>query len=126
MKSKKEENSNTLYLPLKACWYNAIRFGSKMEEYREITPYWMKRIFKCKCICNYEVINLWWCKSYCPLGRPLTPLPLRYVRFSYGYTRTTMTYAIDSIRIGRGRPEWGAPDHDVIIISLKVQCHGCK
>lgn len=41
------------------------------------------------------------------------------VRFSYGYTKRTMTYRIKKISIGRGRPKWGAPvGKDVFIIKL--------
>lgn len=34
----------TLTLPLKAEYFDAIRDGSKPEEYRKVTPYWRKRI----------------------------------------------------------------------------------
>lgn len=33
-----------LHLPLKAEYFNAIRYGWKVEEYRKITPYWTQRI----------------------------------------------------------------------------------
>lgn len=33
-----------LTLPLKAEYFNAIRDGSKPEEYRLVTPYWRKRL----------------------------------------------------------------------------------
>ena len=42
-----------------------------------------------------------------------------YVCFHRGYTSTTMTFAIESIDTGRGKPEWGAPaDRGVFIIKL--------
>lgn len=34
----------TLTLPLKAEYFDAIRDGSKVEEYRLVTPYWSKRL----------------------------------------------------------------------------------
>lgn len=34
-----------LYLPLKQEWYRMIEEFVKNEEYREITPYWIKRLF---------------------------------------------------------------------------------
>lgn len=40
------------------------------------------------------------------------------VKFSYGYTHRTMTFEIESIAIGKGNPEWGAPDKKVFIIKL--------
>ncbi len=41
-----------------------------------------------------------------------------HVCFRYGYTKRTMLFKLDSITIGKGRPEWGAPDHNVFILKL--------
>lgn len=41
-----------------------------------------------------------------------------HAKFSYGYTKRTMTFEIESITIGKGNPEWGAPTEDVFIIKL--------
>lgn len=80
----------TLHLPLKAKWYYLQESGEKTEEYREITPYWRSRL------CN---------RSY------------THVCFRLGYTEHSFTRNVDSITIGRGRTEWGAPaDRDVFII----------
>ena len=43
-----------LDLPLKKEWYEMIESGIKTEEYREIKPYWIKRL------CN-NVDKLWQC-----------------------------------------------------------------
>lgn len=37
-----------LYLTLKKQWFDLISSGVKNEEYREIKPYWIKRLTKCK------------------------------------------------------------------------------
>jgi hypothetical protein len=34
-----------LVLPLKAEYFNAIKAGTKTEEYRLCTPYWQKRLY---------------------------------------------------------------------------------
>lgn len=99
----------TLHLPLKKEWYEMIERGEKLEEYREIKPYWYKRfigidrsLFSFRY--GYQESNV---KGF------------TYVKFSYGYTRRTMTFEIESITIGKGRPEWGAPmDEEVFIIKL--------
>lgn len=78
-----------LHLPLKAKWYEMIESGVKTEDYREIKPYWTKRI---------GIMDA--------------------VKFSYGYTKRTMMFECRSITIGRGKPEWGAPAEDVFIIKL--------
>lgn len=80
-----------LYLPLKKEWYEMIESGVKTEEYREIKPYWTKRL----------------------VGHNFT-----HVQFSYGYTKRTMTYKLERITFGKGNPEWGAPTEEVFKIKL--------
>ena len=89
-----------LHLPLKAKWYEMIESGVKTEEYREIKTYWAKRLT----CCNR--------KGYIMFTN------YTHVKFSYGYTKRTMTFKIKSITIGEGNPEWGAPNEDVFIIKL--------
>ncbi len=36
--------STVLHLPLEAEYFDAIRDGSKVEEYRLVTPYWSRRL----------------------------------------------------------------------------------
>lgn len=81
----------TLCLPLKKEWYEMIESGVKTEEYREGKMYWCKRL----------------------VGKNFT-----HVKFSYGYTKRTMTFECKGIAIGKGNIEWGAPDTDVFIIKL--------
>lgn len=84
--------NNTLFLPLKAKWYDMIESGIKTEEYREFKEYWFKRLAN---------------KKY------------KYVRFSYGYTRRTMTFKCNDIVWGAGNSEWGAkPGKAYFIIKL--------
>ena len=96
----------TLHLPLKAKWYEMIESGVKTEEYREIKPYWCKRIVGESTISVSGVLM----EKYEYL--------FTHVKFSFGYTKRTMTFEIDSITIGKGNPEWGAPAEDVFIIKL--------
>lgn len=97
-----------LHLPLKAKWYKMIESGVKTEEYREIKPYWCKRftgmdkpLFSFRY--NYQQSNV---KGY------------THVKFSYGYTKRIMTFEIQSITIGKGKTEWGAPAEEVFKIKL--------
>lgn len=97
-----------LYLPLKAQWYEMISNGIKTEEYREVKPYWTRRfigmnqpLFSFRN--GYQQANV---KGY------------THVKFSYGYTKRTMTFEIKEITIGKGKTEWGAPKEDVFIIKL--------
>lgn len=119
----------TLHLPLKSQWYSMIHIGVKKEEYREIKPYWITRMFEYSdgSTIPSDVANIW--ANYpnilsFRLGQGLVRFKqYTNVCFSYGYTKRTMTYAIESIRIGLGNPAWGAPAKDVIIIKLnnKIQ-----
>lgn len=92
----------TLYLPLKAKWYDMIESGEKKEEYRDLSTYWCKRLID---------------------GSPNETLSIvlkhyDVVCFRYGYTKRTMSFKVESICIGKGKPEWGAPDNDVFIIKF--------
>ena len=103
-----------LHLPLKAKWYEMQESGEKTEEYRELTEYWRKRLI------DHETLR----------AKPYT-----HACFRYGYTRRCFINRIDSITIGMGLPEWGAPtDREVFIIKhhkedspiLCHHCHECK
>lgn len=101
-------------LPLKAVWYLMIESGIKKEEYREITEYWIKRLRNC-----YDGSTH--CKVYIPKCNYCTGIirtDYTHVRFRYGYTRRTMLFKLDSISIGKGDPEWGAPENKVFILKL--------
>ena len=106
MKEKKnymtQNCKKILDLPLKKEWYDMIESGVKTEEYREIKPYWCKRLLD-----GYEDM----CTSY---------KPFTHVRFHCGYTNRTMLREIESMRLGYGKPEWGAPKGTrVFIIKLR-------
>lgn len=77
-----------LHLVLKHKWYDMIVSGEKTEEYRELKPYWSKRLFK--------MVD----------GKA----ELKYVSvcFHRGYTNETTTFMLDGWDIGKGKHEWGA------------------
>ena len=85
------EPYNVLDLVLKHKWYDLIDSGEKKEEYREIKPYWEKRLQGKK---YYSVV------------------------FHKGYSSIKMEFLITSIRKGVGNPNWGANGKFVYIISL--------
>ena len=113
--------NKTLCLPLKKEWYEMIESGVKTEEYREIKPYWVKRLVPCthECSGGHWSEKYYQCVLKCKVVERHMNIPIyTHVRFSYGYTKRTMTFEIESIRIGKGKPEWGAPTEDVFIINL--------
>lgn len=62
--------------------------GVKKEEYREIKPFWIKRL-------NFDVWN---------------NKPFDVTRFMNGMAKDAPVFTIEhkGIRIGEGNPEWGA------------------
>ena len=98
----------TLHLPLKKEWYEVIESGVKTEEYREIKPYWSKRLTGVE----HPLFSVRY--GY----RSANQNGYTHIKFSYGYTKRTMTFECNGITIGKGRSVWGAPDNDVFIIKL--------
>lgn len=74
----------TLHLFLKSCWHRMVADGTKKEEYREIKPYWTKRLFA---------------------------RPYNVVAFHNAYTAEAICFALDGIVQGEGRVRWGAKKH---------------
>lgn len=88
----------TLHLILKKKWYNMIESGEKKEEYREIKPFWQKRL---------QMPNLFDLVHY------------DTVTFHYGYSNRTMTFKIKDIVIAEGKSEWGAePGKKYFVIKI--------
>lgn len=120
----------TLHLSLKKEFYTLIESGVKTEEYREIKPYWLKRLLRTidANFHHYEDVDNECAKFYTEnvdllkedfkLGG-FQQKGYTHVKFSYGYTKRTMTFEIKCITIGKGNPEWGAPTKNVFIIKLR-------
>lgn len=119
-----------LTLPLKHIYWDMILSDGKDEEYREITPYWMKRL----CMdedydepMTKEDIDYICASTYVGslFDAGWKPKPYTHVDFTLGYPRKDdarrhMKKQIVSITIGHGKPEWGAPkDREVFIIKFK-------
>jgi hypothetical protein len=115
-----------LHLVLKRKWYDMIDSGVKTEEYREIKPYWIRRLClafsvdgRCHtCIGNHCIECLH--KN----GNNYETWKFDAVRFHRGYSKITKMFSIKDITIGFGNPEWGAPDKEVFIIKLGKRING--
>lgn len=83
-----------LHLNLKKKWFDMVLSGEKKEEYREIRGYW-SRIF------HGTGIKI--------KGNNYHPTDVIIV-FSNGYSknRPQMRYFCDGLKVGFGKPEWGA------------------
>lgn len=88
-----------------------IERGEKMEEYRECSVYWIRRLMeyagRTYDIDDHdEARDIYQTKHF------------DAICFSYGYTKRRMIFECNGITIGQGRPEWGAPNHGTFIIKL--------
>ena len=122
-----------LDLPLIFVWYDMIDCGEKSEEYREIKPYWFKRLidYDPQIYVNKNPITTYF-KQSAPFDTPESAIKwdmdmagvlnfkkFTHVRFRRGYTKTSMLFEITNISIGIGTHQWGAPqDREVFIIKL--------
>lgn len=91
-----------LHLTLKKKWFDMIASGDKKEEYREIKPYWDKRLFgdynDCEEYFVFDVVEF---------------------RNGYGKNKPSVTVECEAIIRGEGRPEWGAePGKEYYVIKL--------
>lgn len=115
-----------LHLPLKKQWYEMIERGVKTEEYRDLSEYWISRLTRYgdEGKLNGRLYANFLSTSPNVLKLNIEGGVVRFtgfdaVKFSYGYTKRTMTFELKKIDIGRGRTEWGAPsDNDVFILKL--------
>jgi len=87
----------TLHLNLKAKWFGMIFRGEKPEEYRDIKPYWKKRLSH---LFPQEI-----------RGETLYPI-VDSITFSNGYAEDRPQFVIElkGIEIREGNPEWGAQE----------------
>lgn len=51
-----------------------------------------------------------------------TPKEYTHVRFRFGYTKRTMLFELESITIGVGNTNWGAPDNECVFILKLGKC----
>ncbi len=85
---------DTLHLILKKKWFDMILAREKPEEYRDMTPYWKKRIEKAR------------------------RLGVKTVTFSNGYAKDRRQFVIklESIETGQGKAKWGAAPGEVYFV----------
>ena len=106
-----------LTLHLERKWFELIKSGEKKEEYRAQTTYWIKRLTTC----DEKILDFIW-DSACIypnsteiFNRELANWLKQFdrIRFVLGYSKSNdeeriLEFKNPKIRIGTGRPEWGA------------------
>lgn len=94
-----------LIFPIKEPWFSKIKSGEKLEEYRDMTDYWRKRL---------ETI------FFCPVDQAIAERRTVWVKFRNGYRKDSPVFeAKVRLLIGLGMPEWGAkPNKDYFVLSI--------
>ena len=112
----------TLTLSLKKRWFDMIKACIKKEEYREISEFWRKRLVD-------EISLVREFNSTKDSKMTCGELTKKHIRkfdklvFTLGYPRADdkerrLTFKNPKIRIGTGKPEWGAePGKNYFVIS---------
>ena len=96
---------NTLTFSLNRQWFNMIKSGEKKEEYREKSEYWQRRLYRSMDANDAEF------KQFDRLV-----FTLSYPKA--GDTERRLVFKNPRIRIGTGRPEWGAePGKNYFVIT---------
>ena len=91
-----------LIFPIKKRWFDMIARGEKKEEYREIKPYWTKRIIKMIGLDSVE-------EDVKTILRGVKTSNKYEVIFRNGYLKDSpKLYAKVKVSIGQGKIEWGA------------------
>ena len=84
-----------LILPIKKKWFDMILSGEKIEEYREIKPYYQSRFKSIFEMSPY---------SFIPIGNEE-----KQIMFRNGYNKHSPSFIADcTLDIKTGKEEWGA------------------
>lgn len=100
----------TLTLTLKKKWFDMIKRGVKKEEYREIKPFWTKRL-------TFPVID--YVDGHVVI--PAIPRKFDTLVFTLGYPKADdmsrrMVFKNPKIEIRTGKPKWGAEKDKVYYV----------
>lgn len=105
-------------------WFDMILSGIKLEEYREIKDFWIKRLAICNGNNSHEKTGFYCKKALCisciKYGDGFHEKQFDAIRFTNGYGKSRPSFLIEckGINAGIGRKEWGAPEDKVFILKL--------
>lgn len=101
-----------LILPIKKKWFDMIKSGEKKEEYREIKPYYNKRLG------NYFIKHTIDSNIKKVLRKMTTTNKEILFRNGYGNNKPTLK-CLCRLKLGQGKEEWGAePSKEYYILEI--------
>lgn len=102
-----------LILPIKKEWFDMILSGEKKEEYRDIKPYYDTRLQR-----HFECVRK---GSELLSKEPEQQLSAKFITFRNGYSKKSPSLLAEcALRIGTGKPEWGA-EKDKLYYILEIK-----
>jgi len=113
-----------LQLSLKTKWFEMTKAGIKTEDYREITPYWWKRLVQYgNCYKNNkgEINGLSGYVAPIEEWQMIAPKTFTQNTMTLGYPKSTDSERIlklehKGIEIRTGNPEWGAEPNKLYFV----------
>lgn len=119
----KKQNKMDLRLSLKKKWFDLTKAGIKLEDYREITPYWVKRLlFNGKIekemmnMVIEDMVRYYLKSSWQPNFKQFTTNTMTLGYPSNSDKERIITFEHNGIEIGYGKEEWGAEPNKLYFI----------
>lgn len=108
------EREKKITLPIKKQWFDMILSGQKKQEYREIKPFYTKRLCNMFDISEKSLIAWFHRGSFQNID----------VIFKNGYSKTSPSFQVPCMLfIGTGKEEWGAEkDTEYFIFQIQGKC----
>lgn len=123
------ESIPTLHIPISEPWFSRILSGEKTEEYRETSVFNRQRLCVSSVWHELNEDGHFYNKTPFPNTHMVLsvdeykPLKILHLTNGYGHHRPQLWAHIKEITIGKGKPEWGAPEHDVFVIKFGEVFH---
>ena len=111
---------NILHLTLKKKWFDMILSGEKKEEYRELKPYWLKRLYFNDDTEAYnsnmteevitELEDFEYTNEQLDFWAGWKAHKIGKIKFTNGYAKNSPSFEIEcnGIEINHGKVKWGA------------------
>ena len=102
-----KNKNNTIRLTLKKRWFDLILSGEKKEEYRELKPYWVRRLLGNWH--HFRSLNDFYRSDH------IMPPGIKYIEFVNGYRKDSLRFVIEwkGLRVGTPNPEWCPEETDL-------------
>lgn len=104
----------TITLTLEKKWFDMIFSGEKKEEYREIKPYWIRRL-----VGNWQQYDD---GSIFYKGDYIMPFGITAITFKNGYSKNARQFTIEwkGLEVKEPSPDWAPPQFKGRVFALRL------